>query len=585
MKAFKILPFALASLALGACSSDDIAGNDGSGSDDPRFLAVNLSGVSETPGSRAEYDQNGGTYEDGTDAESKINNARFFLFNSDGTPYILINNKSYVDASSLSDQGEDHGTTVETKTEAVLVINGQKQTAPASIIAVINYDACPLFTADQTNPTLSQLKATLKSTTFKDDTKGFVMSNSVYAQAGQVMCETSVAGHIATDADAAKANPVDIYVERVVGKATVSIDDTNSTWTKTQDGAYRTKVGEYQGNPVYAVVLGWGVADQNSEANIEKQIGNNNASVDFTNTSLGINPWNTADYHRCFWEAAPLGENAPINFKFNEYNQAINTGYAYMLPNTPTTATWATDENVLYKQETDLSKILVATRLEIEKTDAETKVTTTENAEICEYMGIQYLGEDNVKTAIVNYYPKYYVSSDATTFTSISPDMIVFKTAEEIEGVNTGDVRDYHVIPQLKLENGQKLYTFKDASVTNPTADDLVETSLSEFNGTNGLAKNIHFCQIRKGGLAYYFTPIRHLAAQGNDLGAYGVVRNHSYKVTLNSISGFGTPVYDPDKKIIQPEVPTNENTYLAATIKALSWRVVKSTVDLDKTK
>ena len=89
--------------------------------------------------------------------------------------------------------------------------------------------------------------------------------------------------------------------------------------------------------------------------------------------------------------------------------------------------------------------------------------------------------------------------------------------------------------------------------------------------------------EIHNQGRTYYYTPIKHLGKPGS-IAEYGIVRNHSYQVELNSIKGFGTPVYDPNKKIV-PVVPSDDLTYLAAKISVLSWRVVSSTVDLDKTK
>ena len=67
-------------------------------------------------------------------------------------------------------------------------------------------------------------------------------------------------------------------------------------------------------------------------------------------------------------------------------------------------------------------------------------------------------------------------------------------------------------------------------------------------------------------------------------MGYYGVVRNHSYRITINTMSGFGTPVYNPDE-VIDPVIPKDTETYLAARINVLSWRVVPSSVDLDATK
>lgn len=90
--------------------------------------------------------------------------------------------------------------------------------------------------------------------------------------------------------------------------------------------------------------------------------------------------------------------------------------------------------------------------------------------------------------------------------------------------------------------------------------------------------------QVRKEGMTYYYTPIRHLAETTNKWGYYGVVRNHSYRITINTISGFGTPVYNP-AEIIVPVIPKDTETFLAARINVLSWRVVPSSVDLDATK
>ena len=88
--------------------------------------------------------------------------------------------------------------------------------------------------------------------------------------------------------------------------------------------------------------------------------------------------------------------------------------------------------------------------------------------------------------------------------------------------------------------------------------------------------------EVRKDGKAYYYIPIRHLGAATTDPAYYGVVRNHWYKVKVNSLKGFGTPVYDDTKTII-PTIPDDSNTYLAAQINVLQWRVVEQSVDLGK--
>ena len=98
------------------------------------------------------------------------------------------------------------------------------------------------------------------------------------------------------------------------------------------------------------------------------------------------------------------------------------------------------------------------------------------------------------------------------------------------------------------------------------------EEATNECNTNMGKS----LAEIRKEGRAYYYTDVAHLGT------AKGIVRNHYYQIDVNSIKGFGTPVYDPDSEFV-PVVPEDTQTYLAARINVLSWRIVKQTVDLGK--
>lgn len=98
MKKFTMLSSVLASalmLTVASCSSEDVAGGDAqNGKGATSYLAVNIENVGSAPASRSSYEQNKGTYEDGTADESKITNVRFYFFNGDGTPYLLANKNS-----------------------------------------------------------------------------------------------------------------------------------------------------------------------------------------------------------------------------------------------------------------------------------------------------------------------------------------------------------------------------------------------------------------------------------------------------------------------------------------------------------
>lgn len=132
-------------------------------------------------------------------------------------------------------------------------------------------------------------------------------------------------------------------------------------------------------------------------------------------------------------------------------------------------------------------------------------------------------------------------------------------------------MKDYEVVATLASNVGE-LYV-KDGETYKTVSKDDVNAALAKEEA-----------QVRStDGSTYYYTPIKHLGSEGT-LGEYGIVRNHSYQVTIQNIQGYGTPVYDPDK-VIDPMIPSDDNTYLAARINVLSWRVVSSNVDLDQTK
>ncbi|WP_308275742.1 Mfa1 family fimbria major subunit [Prevotella sp.] len=543
MKIFKFLPLACAALMMSACSSDnDIEGGSTNPAGDAQYLAVNIVNVGTTP-TRATLPG----YADGTAAESKINKIRFYFFHADGSAYGLKNATGGVDnyiEKTTTTTAADGTNTVGAITNTILVIEGTTKQAPASVIAVVNPESItPALGTDAKSLTDLTNNVTGKQFYTIATNDNFAMTNSVYVEAGRTVCPSLVAGHIGTDKTTAEANPVKIYVERVVAKVGADL----STLTANAAGTtkYGMKVGTYSSKDIYAVIDGWGVADENGTANVEKHITNSWKDAD-----LGISTWTTADYHRSFWETSVAfdASNAKVNHNFNDY-KAAHDGIVYTLPNTPTTATTNIYNN-------DLTKFLVTATLKYKD-----GAGTWHNAEICKYQGVEYLGIDALKEAIATTFNTYY-TYDGSDYTPIQASDVTFKTA--VAGIT---VKDYQVIPVL---DDSKTYYKKDAS--SPTG----YTALTTENISTYPA------EVRKDGKAYYYIPIRHLGAATTDPAYYGVVRNHWYKVKVNSLKGFGTPVYDDTKTII-PTIPDDSNTYLAAQINVLQWRVVEQSVDLGK--
>ena len=567
MKKFRVLSSVLASvlmMTVMSCSSSDDLNGGGADANDKSYLAIRINNVGSVAGSRAASD-----YADGTEDENHIESVRFYFFNSDGTPYILKNNgqstgKNWLEKSSDLNTENKQNPNVSMISNPLLVIEGNTGASPAVMIAVINPNSLNGDKLGDGAMTLDDVKRTsIFSQFYATGNKNFVMSNSVYVANGVEKCASIVTGHVATTAEAAKTSPVDLYVERVVAKVQPTIDATYTAtdgrkWTKI-NGQDAMKVGVYGTNDIYAVVDGWGVADENGKAELVKQV-----NTAWNDENLGISVWTSPDYHRCFWTSSvafAAGSNAegnaPVNHSYNDFAGRKLTDCAYTLPNAPTSVN-------ADPYASTLTKMVLATHL-VYKDGADYKT-----AEICQYRGQEYLHIADVKTEVANNFADYYIKKGDTR-TKLQPSDIEFTTKA------TG-IKDYQVVATLRTLAADESLQKKEGNTEEASSfKDVTKEDLQN-------SMNAEPAQIRKDGKAYYFIPIRHLGTDPTKVGYYGIVRNHVYSIYIQNMYGFGTPVYDPTK-VIDPTIPSNDATYLAARINVLSWRVVKYNADLDKTK
>lgn len=584
MRIVKLFPFACAAFMMSACASEnDDKGGDTNAEGKAQYMAVNIVSVG-TNGSRAT------DYENGLKKESLINDVRFYFYNQDGSPYILDGTKTNwtkpIDKITNGQQNTDGGYITQ-ETNSVLVFKPETgNSAPYSVIAVVNAESLDLTKSlgDGTQKLNSLLKTIEDKQFYKVNipagtttpttnygkavfAENFVMTSSVYLKDDEPQCQTLVSGHVYDKEDEAKKDPIDIYVERVVAKVTAEVNTTigskwelgNATnWDATKYGKVVGKTTD--GKDVYAVLDGWNVADENGTAMLEKNI-----DKTWTNTGLGFadgDPWNSADYHRCFWENSTVAgttENPLINYSYKTIadNAFGPDKYVYTLPNTLNSKT--TDK---YKNK--LTKFIVAAHL---RYNSDGK-GNWKNVEICNYKGIQYIGQDAVLD-VIGSESGFYIQESAGKYKSIGHEQLEFIKA------TTTNAEDYKAMAKVKASvNASDVY-----HKNNTTGDYEPLTRLDE------VYKKIQAetADVRANGSTYYFIPISHLGSDAS-IAQYGVVRNHVYKITVNDMQGFGTPVVDKEAVII-PTKPENEATYLAAKIKVLSWRVVKQNADLDYSK
>ena len=666
----KIYLFATMIAATAFCltsCSDSNGGDSPSGADGEgvtAYLRVNLNPVGTAAGVAsskvftrdASHTEPGtGTYQDGTEKEGNIENARFYFFKNDGSAYSIANKggeanadiNNYLDISSwtVGDTPEDL-TTIERKTSGVLVINGTTEEMPAKMVALVNLDdnaKADLGTAPLSETELLAKTKTLTKYTQDGTTKeNFIMSSTAYIDGGVQQSSLITSANYASTADAAKnVNPVQLYVERLAARVDVNKGTSSSWGTVTADesedlqdkGKYTLATGktlDYVDNSgganvnankdqIYVVVKGWGLADENNNAPLSKSLATSYkdlASTEDGNTNtLENQPLSVAAYHRSFWETA--NAYTPIRYTFNQYagvneTNVTGTGYdtnndaynkqlgesAYTFPNTPTDPetgwlfTWNQTNRRPSANATAQAPTKVVVAAELMYLDDAGKLQA---AEIGTYGGKHFLGEDAVKRAIAadvlsSFNNKVCLREGTEGTYTYSPI-----TTADIKFIVTGEpggAKSYKLTPVIAT-NGEGVLT-KTYYTYNTTSRQYEEIASATDVNAKLLAVAGNDITIYKGGNTYYYTTLQHLwfpsnftttdgATKPTNAGAWGVVRNHLYKVTLNTIAGWGTPVYDPEKIII-PVTPSDNESYLGAQINVLMWRVVNQDADLNGT-
>lgn len=519
MNKFKLFPLALAAFAFSACTSEDSVENNPNVEGVKSYVAVNINNVG-VGGTRAD----GATYENGTEAESKINTIRFYFFTSDGAPYKLAEGTNWLELRP--NQMTPSTGKVENITNSMLVISGKDQSYPQSMMAVVNPETIEdgkltdFMTKSQVEGVVTAQNFNGQSATASD----FVMTSSVYANGKDKVWTSDISGHVALSEDEATADPVDIYVERVAAKI-----------TSTASGATESKfkVGETAtGTPVYAMIKGWGIAKENTTANLIKVIEPN-----WTEATIGFN-WNDANFYRSYWETTPNNDGTYKSWA--DYTHTAIGDVYYTAPNT----SYAETNRPIY---------VAAAQL----------VDATGNPlEISKYKGVQYLSENDVKKVILNENKNFFKvvsTTDARTdYETLDPADLVF-------------VVDAHKPYEVKAQVKDGVVVYKKTGETYVVATDAANAAYGANNAV-----------IYKDGMTYYWTSVKHLGAAGKT-GEFGMVRNHFYQVDVTKITGFGTAVYDKNTDFV-PVTPDEEPmTYLAARINVLSWRVVANGVELGK--
>lgn len=586
MKSKFFMPL-VAAMLFASCSSDEPVAIPGDSDDvaGAKYLTVNLVSTPDNAGSKANNQETGepgnATYEEGYASENKVNGVRFYFFDNDGNiAAVKANGANYLDWYPVQEEGGNNMPNVENILSPTIVISTKAgDRLPTRIVAVIN----PVTEAlGEGNLDLTTLRNRTKDyVAAATGTNGaFVMINSVYSQNGEIAATAVSNDNYASTEDGAKANPVNIYVERCVAKVRVTL---GTGVEKTESGliVLKDKKGKpikVEGKQVYLKTSTWNVTAETDKGYLSKHI-----DASWASDLFGNEAWNYYPFFRSFWAMNP----ADVKQNWHNFDDIAAKGgknYTGDLANsiyinenadqTPGITAESTGADV-----EPFTKVLIAGEL----VDAEGNPF-----EICQYAGAKITDEANLKKLLLQNLANngmiysYETTGTETTYTALTDADVKFVSAldSEFEGKPTDFETEasqgrYRVYLQLTATGAAKNWSKSNAQVQPEGARFASAADVNKY-----LAKQIGHAQIHKGGLTYYYFPIRHHGESGK-VGYYGVVRNHIYNCVITSVTGLGTPVYDPTE-VIYPEKPENEETFIAAHINILSWRVVNNNVDLD---
>lgn len=562
----KYLFFALALLGMASCAKDDLGnGNkpNHNGEVEESYIAINLAASDITRANNTTP-----SFQDGEQAERAVSHVDFFFFDGAGNAFpVKVNdpndgtttepggNVNHLRAVNISftEDNTATGDDISDSSNAVLLLRTYKGQYPSQIVAVLNWSP-----ADNKAYSLSELHQAVDiQGTFKNsgnvDTNYFVMSNAVYAQGTTPVYATPLTmENIKTSSEDAMKAPVNIYVERVAAKVVVKASEEYDL-NKTAD--YRPIDGSSTVNTkVYAKILRWDLYRDNSQSSLLKVI--NGA---WTVNEVGFN-WNDSPWYRSYWAtslAAPTDDSI--------FGTGFNRGeHTYI------------GENTTGKE--SCTKVVIKAQL-VNEDD--------EPLDLAIWNNVQYVDEaDNtnpaysLRVAVANTLKNTYFAmttdGSTTTYTGLAPEdlqCVIGGTDEAPNGVAANEVY-FQLSPAGVAKNWYKLVEGEYVPVANN-----INTDANSINATNAALKSVPAAVLYQSGMTFYYVDIKHLGAPSS-LAEYGIVRNHIYDININSIGGYGSPIYTGVEFNEYPAI-SDQQSFVSAKINILSWRLVSQSVDI----
>lgn len=587
MKRFNLIPLALTTLMLGACSSEDGL-NLGNGSSVAQGEKGYISFSLNLPAVKGMANRANDVFDDGDAAEYNVKDATLLLFSGANEGEATFAGAYPLTLTDGTSDGDNITTTYQI-TQAVTKPTGNNNKMYAMVI--INGKAGNVLTGDANTSWSIKGQELTASTKYKDlagatynlsntdvaniastaDGGCFLMTNApLYTKAGGVSNPTGGSvqtlteinpNNIFTTKEEAKANPAaNVYVERAVAKVTVT---GNTTGTKA-DG----NIANYE-------IKGWTLDVTNQSSFLVRNV---NGADWWSLKANGVN-----DYR--FVGAAAVADGLYRTYWGIDPNYSTGGTFTTQAGTTPTSlkTVGANDYclentfNLTQMKDDQTTRVIVAAALDLDGDD---------NAD-----DFYVLDNDKSNTAltlegITNTVKAAYLANGT----------VVNLLKENLKGGASIGAEDLDVTFDQKATTGGYVtvteITIKDASASKFKTGAIPE-GLQAANNDAIIAdvNAAHKIAYYKGGVSYYPVMIKHFgddltpwsngevygSNNADFLGRYGVLRNNWYSINVTGIKSIGDP--EVPKVYGTPDDPSE--SWISVTINILSWAKRSQSVDL----
>lgn len=588
MKRFNLIPLALTTLMLGACSSEDglnLGGGNSVAQGEKGYISfsLNLPTVKSTA-NRANDD-----FDDGAAAEYNVEDATLLLFsgaNEDEATFAGAYDLPTEKMTGGTSDGDNITTTYKIAQEVTKPVG-----ANVYAMVVINGKTSNVLTESGGTWSIKGQTLTASTTKYKDlagatynlsntdvaniaSTTGdgcFLMTNApLYTKAGGVSDPTGGSvqtlteinpNNIFTTEEEAKANPAaNVYVERAVAKVTVTGNTTG------------TKAG---GNIADYEIKGWTLDVTNQSSYLVRNVNDADwwsLKADGVNDYRFVGAAAVADgLYRTYWGIDPnystegtfttLAGTTPTNLKTVGAND-------YCLENT---------FNLTQMKDDQTTRVIVAAALDFNKDGKGDDFYVLDNDKSNTTLTLEGI-KNTIKAA-------YLANGTVVGLlkANLKPDQSIGAENLDVTFDQKATTGGYVTVTEI---------TIKDASASKFKTDAIPE-GLQAANNDAIIAdvNAAHKIAYYKGGVSYYPVMIKHFgddltpwnngevygSNNADFLGRYGVLRNNWYSINVTGIKSIGDP--EVPKVYGTPDDPSE--SWISVTINILSWAKRSQSVDL----